>query len=175
MGDEGERRVRVSRRAAYAAFGWVLVFLAWHVVWVVTGLAVPQPAERSGAARVVLWAFEVVLVVVVAVGIALPLAMARPWGRRVPRWMLVGAAWIGCGVLGVRGVWGVADDVARAVGMSRGLSGMTTADVMGTAHPTAWMVVSSVATDVLFVAGGLLFGVAAWAYRRAVPRAAVRR
>jgi hypothetical protein len=67
-------------------------------------------------------------------------------------------------------VWGVADDVARAVGLSRGLNGMTTAEVMGTAHPTAWMEISSVATDVLFVAGGLLFGLAAWAYRRAFAR-----
>jgi hypothetical protein len=145
------------------------VFLAWHVVWVTTGLTVPQPEDRSGAARILLWGFEVVLVVMVAVGIALPLALARSWGRRVPRWMLLWAAWLGCALLGARGVWGVADDVARADGLARGLSGMTTAQVMGTAHPSAWAVAASTATDGLFVAGGLLFGFAAWSYQRAFP------
>lgn len=169
MSEQVEHRVRSSSRMAYAAFGWVLVFLAWHVVWAATGLAVPRPSDRTGAARIALWAFEVVLIVMVAVGIALPLALARPWGRRVPRWILLGAAWIGCALLGVRGIWGVADDVARAVGWSRGLSGMTTAQVMGTAHPSAWMVLSSEATDALFVAGGLLFGLAARSYQRAFP------
>jgi hypothetical protein len=162
--------VSVSRRAAHAAFGWVLTFLAWHVVWAVTGLEVPQSSHFHGAARMLFWAFGAIIYVMVAVGIALPLALARPWGHRVPRWMLLWAAWIGCALLGARGIAGVGDDVARAIGFPRGLCGLTTAQVTGTAHPSAWMSFAGTATDVLFAAGGLVFGLAALTYQRAFPR-----
>ena len=157
-------------RAAYAAFGWVLAFLTWHVVWAVTGLGFPQPSLHHGAARMIFWAFDVIIYVMVAVGIALPLALARPWGRRVPRWMLLWAAWTGCALLGARGMAGIADDVVRAIGFSRGLTGMTTAQAMGTGHPSAWLAFASTATDVLFAVGGLMFGLAALTYQRAFPR-----
>ena len=117
-----------------------------------------------------MWGFDAIIYVMVAVGIALPLALARPRGRRVPRWMLLWAAWIGCALLGARGIAGVADDVARAIGFSRGLTGMTTAQVVGTGHLSAWLSFAGTATDVLFVAGGLMFGLAALTYRRAFPR-----
>ena len=159
----------VSRRAAYAAFGWVLTFVAWHVVWAVTGLPFPHH-HWSGAARILMWGFDAIMVVIWAVGIALPLALARPWGRRVPRWMLLWAAWTGCALLGARGIAGVVDDVARAIGFSRGLTGLTLAQEMSTAHLSAWMSFAGTATDVLFVAGGLMFGLAALTYQRAFPR-----
>jgi hypothetical protein len=89
----------VSRRAGYAAFGWVLAFLAWHVVWAVTGLRFPHH-DWSGTARMLMWGFDAVIYVMVAVGIVLPLALARRWGRRVPRRMLLRVAWTGCALLG---------------------------------------------------------------------------
>ncbi|MGH3172562.1 MAG: hypothetical protein ACRDPF_01680, partial [Streptosporangiaceae bacterium] len=79
--------VGVSRRAAYAAFGWVLAFLAWHVVWAVTGLPFPNSSHFHGAALVLYWASGAITWVIWVVGIVLPVALARPWGRRVPRWM----------------------------------------------------------------------------------------
>jgi hypothetical protein len=66
----------------------VLAFLAWHVVWAVTGLRFPAPSGHHGAARMLMWGFDAVIYVMVAVGIA-----------------------------------GAADDVARAIGFSRGLTG----------------------------------------------------
>ena len=161
--------IGVSRRAAYAAFGWVLAFVAWHVVWYVTGLPFTHH-HWSGAALVLFWASEAITWVIWAVGIVLPPALARPWGRRVPRWMLLWAAWTGCVLLGARGISGIADDVVRALGSSRGLTGMTTAQVMGTAHPSTWLSFAEAATDVLFLAGGLVFGLAALTYQRAFPR-----
>jgi hypothetical protein len=161
--------VGVSRRAAYAAFGWVLTFIAWHVVWYVTGLPFPHH-HWSGSARVLMWGVDAIGWVIWAVGIVLPVALARPWGRRVPRWMLLWAAWTGCALLGARGIAGIADDVVRAIGFSRGLTGMTIAQVMGTAHPSTWQSFAEAATDVLFLAGGLLFGLAALRYQRAFPR-----
>ena len=159
----------VSRRAAYAAFGWVLAFLAWHVVWAVTGLPFSSH-HYHGAAQMLMWGFDAIMAVMWAVGIALPPALARPWGRRVPRWMLLWPAWTGCALLGARGIAGVADDVARAIGFPRGLTGMTMAQEMGTGHPSAWMWIAGTATDVLFVAGGLVFGLAALTYQRAFPK-----
>ena len=47
---------------------------------------------------------------------------------------------------------------------------MTTAQAMGTGHPSAWLSFASTATEVLFVAGGLMFGLAALTYQRAFPR-----
>jgi hypothetical protein len=52
--EHAEDDAGVSRRAAYAAFGWVLTFLAWHVVWAVTGLPFPHH-DWSGAARMLMW------------------------------------------------------------------------------------------------------------------------
>lgn len=170
LAEHAQDRVGVSRRAAYAAFGWVLAFVAWHVVWYVTGLPFTHHHHWSGAALVLFRASEAITDVIWAVGIVLPLALARPWGRRVPRWMLLWAAWTGCALLGARGIAGVADDVARAIGFSRGLTGMTMAQEMGTAHPSAWMWIAGTATDVLFAAGGLMFGLAALRYQRAFPR-----
>jgi hypothetical protein len=151
-----------GRAAAYTAFGWVLVFLAWHVVWVVTGLKVPSAAEHHGSARVVVQVFGVVVLLMTAVGVVLPLALAQSWGRRIPRRILLTLAWSGCALLGVRGLAGVGDDLVRASGLlPNGLTGMTTAQVTGSAHPSTWAVVAAVATDVLFVLGGLAFGWAA--------------
>ena len=66
-----------------------------------------------------------------------------------------------------RGLTGVADDLVRLTGLlPDGLTGLTTAQVFGTAHPSAWALIASGATDVLFTAGGLAFATAAITYRR---------
>jgi hypothetical protein len=41
---------------------------------------------------------------------------------------------------------------------------------MGTAHPSAWQSFAETATDVIFLVGGLMFGLAALTYQRAFPR-----
>src|SRR5437879_338350 len=72
--DRAKGSVEVSRRAAYAAFAWVLAFLAWHVVWAVTGLEFPHH-HWSGAGRMLMWGFDAVIYLMAAVGLALPLAL----------------------------------------------------------------------------------------------------
>lgn len=162
--------VRTNRVAAYTAFAWVMVFLAWHVVWAVTGLPSPKASDHHGAARVAMTVFDVVVLGMAAVGVVLPLALVQAWGRRVPRWMLAGGAWIGCALLSARGFSGVVDAIVRAAGvLPDGLTGMTKEQVFGTAHPSAWAVFASTATDVLFAVGGVVFGVAALAFRRVRP------
>ncbi|WP_147341191.1 hypothetical protein [Actinomadura logoneensis] len=86
-----------------------------------------------------------------AAGVVLPPALVQGWGRRLPGWMPAGGAWFGCMLLCARGFSGVADSVVRATGvLPHGLTGMTTEQVFGTAHPSTWARVASAATDVLF-------------------------
>jgi hypothetical protein len=170
---EAQGDLRAVRRTAYTAFAWVLVFLAWHVVWVATGLAVPSAAQHHGTARVLMWVSTGVVLVMVAVGTVLPLALAQAWGRRIPRPVLLSAAWTGCALLGARGLMGIGDDIVRATGiLPDGLTGMTAEQVSGTAHPSAWEVFAGGSTDLLFTGGGLAFGLAAIAYQRARHRRA---
>jgi hypothetical protein len=113
--------------------------------------------------------FSLVVVLMVIVGALLPLALARPWGRRVPRWLLLSTAWAGAALLAARGVSGVGDDLVRVTGLlPRGFTGLTTAQTLGTSHPSFWYVFASGATDALFTAGGLAFALAAITYRRVV-------
>jgi hypothetical protein len=51
---------------------------------------------------------------------------------------------------------------------------MTPAQVTGTAHPSAWTSFAGTATDVFFVIGGLMFGLAALTYQRAFRVAGAR-
>jgi hypothetical protein len=165
--------MRVNRRTAYAAFTWVMVFLAWHVVWALTGLEYPSASDHDAAARVLMQVFMVVIIVMVVVGTLLPLALAQPWGRRIPRRMLLFAAWTGCVLLSTRGLLGIGDGLVRVTGiLPRGFSGLTTAQVIGAEHPSVWALFASGATEVLFALGGLAFGLAAIAYQR-VPRTPV--
>ncbi|MCO5974205.1 DUF3995 domain-containing protein [Actinoallomurus soli] len=162
--------LRANRRTAYSAFAWVMAFLVWHVVWYATGLGFPSASDQHGVERVVIQVFSLVVVLMVIVGALLPLALAQPWGRRVPRWVLLSAAWTGAVLLAARGVSGVGDDLVRVTGiLPRGFTGLTTAQTLGTSQPSFWCLFASGATDVLFAVGGLVFALAAIAYRRVTP------
>ncbi len=153
---------------AWAAWAWVVVFTAFHVYWFLGGrfgLAGPLPTLSFSLISVL---FRVAVAAMFATGLVVPIAAVRPWGRRVPRWMLAAALWAGCLLLLLRGTAGVVDDLLRMTGLSaHGLTGLTQAQVFGTARPSATMMWSSRATDWYFTLGGLLFGAAAAGYRRA--------
>lgn len=106
-----------------------------------------------------------IVLLMTVVGLVVPLAMAHAWG---PRWVLLFSAWAGCVLLSVRGILGVGDALVRYTGLlPKGFSGLTTAQVMGTEHPSTWALTASSATDFLFALGGLAFGLAALTYQRA--------
>lgn len=159
-------RLRANRRAGYTAFAWVVVFLAWHVLWYVTGLNFPTSSHFHGTALEVYWVVDGITDVMFVAGCVLPLALVQRWGNYLPRWLLLAAAWIATGVLTLRGVSGILDDLLRAAGFSRGLTGLAMAQTADTTHVTIWVWVSGVATDVLFTAGAVVFGIAAVAYGR---------
>lgn len=153
-----------NRLAAYGALAWVMLFLGWHVVWSLTGLQTPSPADHQGPGRAILQVLTVVVPLMIVVGTLLPLALAHSWGPRIIR---LTAVWTGCVLLGARGLAGIGDGLARATGLlPKGFSNLTTAQVLGSEHPSFWALFAGSATDVLFLAGGLAFGFAALAHQR---------
>ena len=94
-------------------------------------------------------------------GAVLALALVRPWGRVVPRRVLVVAAWVGAVVLVL---YGGVNVVAGALA----LAGVI--DVAGGVDRTAlwWHVL---VWDLWFVVWGVLLGMAAWAGQSQVDSA----
>ncbi len=103
--------------------------------------------------------FSIAVVGMFAAGLAVPLALMRSVG---PRRLLRGLMWAGAAVLAARGIVGLVDDLLRFTGLQEtGLSGLSDQEVLGTAHPSAHTMWSTVGIDVFFAVGGLLFARAA--------------
>ncbi|MFE9957284.1 hypothetical protein [Micromonospora sp. NPDC005299] len=64
--------------------------------------------------------FNVILILMSAVGAVAVVATIRPWGRRVPRWVLLTPLWFGSALLVVRGVPGMVENLLMATGIRRG-------------------------------------------------------
>jgi hypothetical protein len=113
---------------------------------------------------VVGWIFNLVVIAMFTAGLVVPLALVRPWGRKVPRRILLVLAWLGCAVLAARGGAGIVDSLVRVTGvLPRGLTGLSYEQTLGQAHPSSYTLWSGAAIDAYFLIGGILFGVAtAW-------------
>jgi hypothetical protein len=157
--------MRAARRAGYAAWVWVVVFTAFHIYWFTGGrfgLAGQIPPATFDM-------YGLVVAAMFAIGAVVPLAVVQSWGRRIPRWMLLTALWTGCVLLALRGGLGLIDETLRVTGISpNGLTGLTREQVTGTAHPSASLLWAGRATDTYFTLGGLLFGITARSYPRAL-------
>lgn len=161
---------RSMARVAWVAFGWVIAFLGWHVVWYVTGLGFPDPGDRSGTARADAYGGQAVIIAMTVAGVLLPLAFGMRWGRRIPRWLLLAFGWTGFAVLAVRTIAGAVDTVLRLSGVQGGLTGLTAEQVMGTADPRLWDWIAGYTTDALFAIGAITFGLATLEFQRATGR-----
>jgi hypothetical protein len=151
-----------ARRSALLAFAWTALFIAWHGYWALGGdfgfgdQEAGFPATTSDLAG---WAFTVSVVAMFAAGLVVPFAVMRGRG---PRRLVLGLLWAGAAVLAARGLAGLADDALRFIGLAeRGLSGLSDEQVLGTAHPSAYTIWSTVGLDSFFAAGAVLFAAAA--------------
>lgn len=161
---------RSGRTAGYAAWTWVMVFIAVHIYWYLGGrIGHPNPLPDAS-----LDAFNLVVTTLFIAGVIVPLASVSHWGCVIPRRLLLTALWTGSAILFLRGAAGMVDEALRVTEISStGLTGLTREQVTGSADPSANVLWSGRATDAYFVLGGVLFGLAARAYRRAPhPRAA---
>jgi hypothetical protein len=76
--------------------------------------------------------------------------------------MLVAMMWAGGAILLARGGLGFVDDALRFSGLlDGGLTGLSTKDVLDSAHPSTYTKLSTVAIDSIFFLGGVLFAYAA--------------
>lgn len=152
---------------AYAACAWAAVFAAMSFYWAAGGTAgadtignvIRTPAlARDPTFVAILW----ITGGLKAIAGLLALALVRPWGRIIPRWMLVTAGW-GTGLLLV--LYGGANLAVRGL-MAIGIIN-TPASMHSTAarwHLLLW--------DPWWTLGGLLFLAAIWYYGRRSSRPA---
>lgn len=146
--------------AALAAFAYALVSLYWALgghglIGTVGGFA-EQAARRGGAGATL---FALAAVAAKVLGGVLALALARPWGRAVPRaWLLIAAAAASALLVGYGGINVLAGALVLA----------------GVIHPSAgadwtalrWHVG---VWDMWFLVWGILLAIATASYRRRTP------
>ncbi|MER6088581.1 hypothetical protein [Streptomyces bluensis] len=93
-----ERWDRVGRCAGYGAALALSPYLLIKVSWVVGSLVGLAPiGEGFNLAGWVL--LNTVTIGMAGLGIALALALVRPWGMRIPGWLVAFCAWTGAGFL----------------------------------------------------------------------------
>jgi hypothetical protein len=80
------------RWGGYAGLVWALAYIPIHIYWALGGSAAFLGLVRTNADfQIANWGASVVLL---GAGLT-AFALVRPWGRLLPRWGLLGAAWIG--------------------------------------------------------------------------------
>jgi Protein of unknown function (DUF3995) len=147
--------------AAYAASALALLYAVVRFYWALGGTAgldtvggtIEEPVRANDPRGVALGAVAGILKVA---GGLLALALVRPWGRALPRRLLLGAAWAACVLLTAYGGVLVAVGALVLTGVIR-----PSGPVDRTAlwwHVMVW--------DLWFLVWGLLLGVAAWQYGR---------
>ncbi|SCE91038.1 hypothetical protein GA0070214_103202 [Micromonospora chaiyaphumensis] len=150
-------RVHGSARWAYGTFAWLVFFVVSHVVAVFFPGDDPTGDGPWDLRAYVI--FNVVLILMSAVGAAVVVATVRPWGRRVPRWVLLTPLWFGSTLLVVRGVPGMVENLLMATGIRRG--GFVGAEDISTAELWAGLGINT-----YFFIGAVLLSVTTVSYVR---------
>ncbi len=151
-------RLRAGSWAGYAGCAWALAYVPIHVYWALVGSPAPlgelPEALTEPAWRQANWAASVVILGAAA----LSLALVRPWGRRLPGWLLLGIAWLGAAFAVLHWVAFSADTVLRLTGVVDG--SVTTFDRWNLFVLEPW-----------FLGMGVLLALAAVQHARRWPRA----
>ncbi|HSC28182.1 MAG TPA: DUF3995 domain-containing protein [Vicinamibacterales bacterium] len=90
---------------AWAAACWALVFAGFHVAWAAGWYIGLDPVAAAEAfAKPSMLAYDLVVVAMCILAAPVVLALAMPWGQRVPQRLLGTLAWTGTGLLVLRAV-----------------------------------------------------------------------
>jgi hypothetical protein len=88
---------RLGTAAAWLSALCCLPYLVLKVLWTLgVPVGITDPAELDADAWV---AANAVMAVIQLVGLALVVALTRPWALRAPAWLLLLPAWVGTGIL----------------------------------------------------------------------------
>ena len=145
--DSNSRRRIRAVWAGYCAAFWSLLFALAHIVWAM-GWYVGLPAKeaRQWFERTGFLVYDLIVAGMCVVGVFVALALVQPWGRRLPRRLLLSLGWGAAGLLGLRGVAGVLQGVYLIA-----FSKLTPSPMQ--------------LYDLWFCLGGVLFGVSVRHYR----------
>jgi hypothetical protein len=91
---EQGRLIRMRKIWGYGAALAVMPYLLIKIVWTL-GLFIPAEHIGDTSWRMI----NAATVVIAAFGILLAIAFCRPWGERLPAWLVVLPVWIGTGLL----------------------------------------------------------------------------
>jgi hypothetical protein len=150
----------MSQRASTWAFAWTAFFVALHGYRALGG-NLPDDG----------WVVTAIVIAMSAAGLMVPAAVARGWGGRRARRILVALMWAAAAVLAARGAIGLLDDLLRGTGLlETGLTGPSDEQWLGTADPSTYTMWSTVAIDAYFAIGGSVFAWAACAALQPDPR-----
>ena len=148
--------------AAYAACAWSFLFAVPSFYWAAGGTA-GMGSLGPGVAAMARDPWFVALVW--ATGVAkvlagfLALALVRPWGQSIPRWMLLAGAWGGGALLFLHG----GDFVVQG---ALALGGFVEVPAPATLTAIRWQ---TFIWGPWFLLGGLLFCIAAWPRKAKTP------
>lgn len=110
---------------AHAAALWLAVSFVWHLQMGVMYEDAIGPGDHSDAEIAVFLVYDGLVTLMSAAGVGCVLATVRPWGARVPRWMVRGPLLFGCALLTLRGLPGLVENITVATGLTpHGLLGM---------------------------------------------------
>lgn len=152
MEDQLEKPGTVLRPAAYAAAVWSAIFGAVHLYWLLGG-DVGLPEGRSIFDNTALLVIDVVAIPLSLLAAALALSLVRPWGVRYSRRLRLAGAVAAAVLLIVHAVPAIVDWVRLAVGSYPG-------ELSDLARFSLFVY------EPWFLAGGILFALAAWGFAR---------
>ena len=144
-----------SRWIAYSAALWALIFAVLHIMWAAGWYVGLQPEEaRRAFARPWFLAYDLVVAGMCLLAAPVALTLVRPWGRRLPRWLVGLLAWGGSGLLILR-------------------AGGSAIQVLYKVATRTFVVRPMDLWEVWFYVGALLFGLSTWRFWTAQPRSSV--
>jgi hypothetical protein len=168
MIDISTERIRRTRWPCYAACLWSVLFGALHLYWALGGTAgfdqFSLPENKILAItrdpNYVRMTWIVGLMCLFSAAVAL--APIQPWSRHLPRWLLLTALWIACGLFLVRGF-------GNLIQTALVTSGVINFEPLAGKHAQAWyqwLVMDTVIFSPWFILGGFAFGATARSLRR---------
>lgn len=163
MVNKSQERSGWTLLANYAVIVWCVVFGALHLYWGLGGnaglVAFSTPSNQTAAITHdpvymgLTWAVGFVCLY----GAFITLAALQPWGRYIPRWIVLTTLWVACGLCIVRGIGNPVQTLLVITGVvfDEMLQGPDTEAWL------RWMLLDAVVFSPWFTLGGIAFGVTA--------------
>ena len=147
-----------TRRGSWLGYGaalWALIFGFLHIVWA-AGWRIGLETELARKAFDQPWflAYDLAVAGICLVAAGVALAMVRPWGLWLPRWVVGALAWAGTGLL-----------------MLRAASSLV--QVLYLVAKGSFAVRPMQFWEVWFYLGAILFGLSAWRFSTARPKPSI--